>query len=180
MGRFVLDFRLGLRALIRSPGFTLVSIFTLALGIGASTSIFSVVNSVLLRQLPFPNAHELVGIWNTAPGFGFDILKQSETTYTIFQEFNDSFVDIGLVDERTLNLAGNGEPVRLGDFVTIIEELVGKAAKVKFVPAPVSEPPLTYANTEKAGRLLGYESTTSIREGLAKTWAWYQQAHDLS
>ena len=57
MGRFVLDFRLGLRALIRSPGFTLVSIFTLALGIGASTSIFSVVNSVLLRQLPFPNAH---------------------------------------------------------------------------------------------------------------------------
>ena len=74
---------------------------------------------------------------------------------------------------------GNGDPVRLGDFVGIIEELIGKAAKVTSVPAPASEPLLTYANTEKAGRLLGYESIISIREGLEKTWAWYQQAHNL-
>jgi putative ABC transport system permease protein len=113
MRNILKDIRLGFRALGRTPGFTFVSILTLALGIGASTSIFSVVNSVLLRQLPFPNAHELVGVWNTAPGFGFDILQQSETTYTIFQDFNSSFVDIGLFGDRTLNLVGDGEPVRV-------------------------------------------------------------------
>jgi len=113
MGRFVQDIRLGLRALMRSPGFTLVSILTLALGIGASTSIFSVVNSVLLRQLPYPNAHELVGIWHTAPGFGFDLLTQTETTYTVYRGFNTSFVDIGLVSDRTLNLVGGGDPIRI-------------------------------------------------------------------
>jgi len=107
------DIRLGLRALARTPGFTLVSIFTLALGIGASTSIFSVVNCVLLRQLPFPKAHELVGVWNTAPGFGFDIFEQSETTYTIYREFNDTFVEIGLFDDLTVNLIGDGDPTRI-------------------------------------------------------------------
>ncbi len=113
MERFIKDIRHGFRALIRSPGFTFVSILTLALGIGASTCIFSLVNSVLLRQLPFPNSHELVGIWLTAPGFGFDLLKQTETTYTVYREFNDSFVDIGLVNESSLNLVGGGDPVRI-------------------------------------------------------------------
>jgi putative ABC transport system permease protein len=113
MGHFIQDIRTGLRALTRSPGFTLVSILTLALGIGASTSIFSLVNGVLLRQLPFPNAHELVGIWHTAPGFGFDLLKQTETTYTAYRELNTSFVGIGLVHERNLNLVGGGDPIRI-------------------------------------------------------------------
>ena len=113
MRNILKDIQLGLRALTRTPGFTFVSVLTLALGIGASTSIFSVVNAVLLRQLPFPNAHELVGVWNTAPGFGFDILQQSETTYTIFRDFNETFMDIGLFDDRTLNLVGEGEPIRV-------------------------------------------------------------------
>lgn len=72
-----------------------------------------------------------------------------------------------------LNL-GRGEPVRLGDFVDIIEELVGKQARVKPVPAPASEPPITYASTEKIERLLNYRPTTSIRDGLRKTWEWFQ------
>src|SRR5690554_1330599 len=72
-----------------------------------------------------------------------------------------------------LNL-GRGEPVRLGDFVDIIEELVGKRARVKPVPAPASEPPITYASTEKIERLLNYRPTTSIRDGLRKTWEWFQ------
>ena len=72
-----------------------------------------------------------------------------------------------------LNL-GRGEPVRLGDFVEIIEGLVGKKANVKSVPAPSSEPPLTYACVDKARTLLGYNPHTSVEEGLAKTWAWFQ------
>ncbi|GAB4477702.1 MAG: GDP-mannose 4,6-dehydratase [Anaerolineae bacterium] len=72
---------------------------------------------------------------------------------------------------------GRGEPVRLGDFVTIIEGLVGKKARVKNVPAPASEPPHTFASIEKARRLLGYNPHVSIKEGLAHTWAWYQAAN---
>ena len=69
---------------------------------------------------------------------------------------------------------GRGQPVRLGDFVDIIQEMVGKPAIVKSVEAPPSEPAITFASIEKAHRLLGYEPPTSIREGLVATWEWYQ------
>lgn len=69
---------------------------------------------------------------------------------------------------------GRGDPVRLGDFVDVIQELVGKPARIKHAPAPASEPLITYAGIEKAQRLLGYQPHTSIREGLAHTWQWYQ------
>ncbi len=73
---------------------------------------------------------------------------------------------------------GRGEPVRLGDFVDIIQELVGKPARIKHAPAPPSEPPMTYASIEKAQRLLGYQPHTSIHEGLARTWEWYKAIDD--
>jgi UDP-glucuronate 4-epimerase len=69
---------------------------------------------------------------------------------------------------------GRGEPVHLRSFVTIIEELVGQPARLVMREAPPSEPPITYANVEKARRLFGYQPQTSIREGLAATWDWYQ------
>jgi UDP-glucuronate 4-epimerase len=68
---------------------------------------------------------------------------------------------------------GRGEPVRLGDFVDIIEDLAGKKARVKNLKAPASEPPITFANVDKAKQLLGYQPHTSIREGLKRTWEWY-------
>lgn len=70
---------------------------------------------------------------------------------------------------------GRGQPVHLGEFVSIIEELVGRPAQIISVPAPVSEPLITYADTSKAEALFDYHPQTSIREGLAHTWAWYQQ-----
>jgi UDP-glucuronate 4-epimerase len=68
---------------------------------------------------------------------------------------------------------GRGKPVRLLDFVTTIEELTGRKALIEAQPTPSSEPPITYASIEKARRMLGYQPRTSIREGLAATWAWY-------
>jgi UDP-glucuronate 4-epimerase len=69
---------------------------------------------------------------------------------------------------------GRGEPVRLSDFVDIIEGLTGKKARLKIRPAPPSEPHVTYANIDKAQRLLDYHPQTSIRQGLSRTWGWYQ------
>ncbi len=74
---------------------------------------------------------------------------------------------------EVINL-GRGEPVRLGDFVAVIEELTGRKALIEARPTPPSEPPITYASVEKARRLLGYRPHTSIREGLMRTWEWYQ------
>ena len=62
------DVRYSARTLARTPLFTTVVLVTLAIGVGANTAVFGVVNSVLLRPLPYPNASELVAIWHTAPG----------------------------------------------------------------------------------------------------------------
>jgi predicted permease len=101
------------RRLLRSPGFTAISVLTLALGIGANTAIFSVVNGVLLRPLPFSDAGELVGLWHSAPGIGIPEFEQSNTTYTMYEERNRSFVDVGLSNPFTFNLTGGGDPVRV-------------------------------------------------------------------
>jgi UDP-glucuronate 4-epimerase len=69
---------------------------------------------------------------------------------------------------------GRGEPHLLSEFVSIAEELTGKKALIKIVATPASEPPVTYASIDKARALLGYQPQTSIREGMARTWEWYQ------
>jgi UDP-glucuronate 4-epimerase len=70
---------------------------------------------------------------------------------------------------------GRGEPVHVREFVTIIEEMVGREAILETPSAPPSEPPITYADVGKARQLLGYKPRTSVREGLLKTWEWYQK-----
>lgn len=70
---------------------------------------------------------------------------------------------------------GRGEPVLMADFVTIIEELIGKKAILDCPEAPPSEPAITFANIDKARSLLGYNPQTPVAEGLARLWAWYQK-----
>lgn len=70
---------------------------------------------------------------------------------------------------------GRGEPVRMADFVTLIERLVGKAARMETPPAPASEPTTTFADISKAHDLLGYTPEVSVEEGLMRFWEWYQQ-----
>ncbi len=74
---------------------------------------------------------------------------------------------------QVINL-GHGEPVRMADFVELIEELVGKKARMTTPPAPPSEPPITYADITKARDLLDYDPTTSVADGMHRFWEWYQ------
>ncbi|MDP6978817.1 MAG: NAD-dependent epimerase/dehydratase family protein [Myxococcota bacterium] len=69
---------------------------------------------------------------------------------------------------------GRGEPVLMSDFVTTVEELVGKKAILDTPEAPASEPKITFANVDKARRLLGYDPQTRVADGLARLWAWYR------
>jgi UDP-glucuronate 4-epimerase len=74
---------------------------------------------------------------------------------------------------QVINL-GHGEPVRMVDFVKLVEEMVGKPAWMNTPPAPASEPPITYADIAKARDILDYVATTPIAEGMRQFWEWYQ------
>ena len=74
---------------------------------------------------------------------------------------------------QVINL-GRGEPVRMADFVELIEELVGQPARMTTPPAPPSEPPITYADVTKAHDLLDYNPTVSVIEGMHRFWEWYR------
>lgn len=74
---------------------------------------------------------------------------------------------------------GVGQPISLNEFIQTIETLVGKQAIRKSVPTPMSDPPITYCNNEKARQLLGFDPQTTVSDGLAKTWDWYRDAFKL-
>src|SRR5947209_380757 len=84
METFWQDIRYGARMLLKSPGVSVVATIALALGIGANTAIFSVVNAVLLRPLPFPGSERLMSLWSTSPSLG--VLRGS-TSYPDFADW---------------------------------------------------------------------------------------------
>jgi UDP-glucuronate 4-epimerase len=75
---------------------------------------------------------------------------------------------------------GYGSPISLNEFIHIYEELIGKKAIVEYAPAPASEPRITYCDNSRAVELLGFDPKVKINEGLARTWAWYQSAKQVS
>ncbi|HEX7079524.1 MAG TPA: ABC transporter permease [Gammaproteobacteria bacterium] len=107
------DLRYALRGLSRRPAFTFAALLTLALGIGATVAIFSVVYSVLIKPLPYPNAGELVRIRHSAPGINVDDLAASSTMYLTYRDENRTFADIGMWQEDSATLSGRGAPERV-------------------------------------------------------------------
>jgi predicted permease len=99
-----------LRRLGRAPLFTTITLLTLAIGVGANTVIFSVVEGVLLKPLPYPHPEQLIGVWHTAPGIGLAELNMSPSIYFIDREQNTTLQDIGVYDGDSLNVTGAGQP----------------------------------------------------------------------
>ena len=101
------------RRLLRAPLFSVVAILTLAVGIGANTAIFSVVNGVLLKPLPFYDPERLVAVWHTAPGINIPRLNQGPTNYFVYREESRTFEDFALWSGASVSITGTGEPERV-------------------------------------------------------------------
>jgi putative ABC transport system permease protein len=133
---FLQDVRYALRTLLKSPGFTLVCALTLGLGIGASTAIFSVVNGVLLRPLPYPNHERLVRIGERHPGNGCGLCGGfGNTTYANFNDLEraaSTVENVAAFREWSFNLTSGGEP----------EQVPGALVSGNFFAALGSKPAL--------------------------------------
>ena len=107
------DVKYGVRMLAKSPGFTAVAVLTLALGIGANTAIFSVVNAVLMRGMPFPEPERLVTLWQSYPQRGLNPWWLSQANFAAYRDHNRSFERLAAYSRAGVNLTGDGEPERL-------------------------------------------------------------------
>ena len=109
------DLRYAVRLLTRAPGFTAAAVVSLALGIGANTAIFSVVNALLLRPLPYRDADRLAILWNRSPGLNITQDWFSTAQYFDIKQGHHGFEDLAIAIGNTANLTGgSGEPERIG------------------------------------------------------------------
>ena len=110
MDSLIKDVRFGLRSLAKRPAFTAIAVITLALGIGANSAIFSVVNAVLLRPLPFKDPDRLMVVWERRESSGNSNLPLSGHEYAAFKERTNVFEALTIVQPNGLNLTGRGDP----------------------------------------------------------------------
>jgi predicted permease len=102
--------RHALRRLLKTPAFSFTAAITLAAAIGANALIFSVINGVLLKPLPFADPERLVGVWHVAPGIAPGPMNQAPSTYFMYREDGRVFDDIGLWDDTSVTVTGRGTP----------------------------------------------------------------------
>ena len=114
MTTILADVRYGARGMVRNPMFTLIAVLTLALGIGANAAIFSVVRSVLLRPLPFPEPERLVQVWESRVDRGWTQSSFTHANFWDVNEMNRTFSALGAITWGSINLAGRDAPERLG------------------------------------------------------------------
>src|SRR5712672_1207909 len=129
MGDFLKSLGHAVRVLRKNPGFTLSALSVLTLGIGANTAIFSVVNAVLLKPLPFPDSDSIVTVFHVPPPAAFPGLKRfsvSAANYLDWRKQNDVFESISVFDGQALRLGGGSRPQSIittisdADFFTVL------------------------------------------------------------
>ncbi len=107
------DLKHTLRRLGRTPVFTITTVVTLALGIGANTAIFSMINSMLLKPLPFPQPDRLVAVWQTAPGVNIKDLNASIADYVTYREESKTFADVAIWAGGSATVTEFADPERV-------------------------------------------------------------------
>src|SRR5271165_1743439 len=107
------DLKYALRTLLKSPGFTVVAVLTLALGIAANTAIFSAVDAVLLHPLPFPHPEQLVNVTKTMPMFELFKSNSSALDFLDYRAQNKAFSDMAAVARGRFTLTGDRQPERV-------------------------------------------------------------------
>ena len=110
------DLRYGCRTLLKNPGFAAIAVLTLALGIGANTAIFSVINAVLLRPLPYEDPERLVMVWEDASFAGFPRNTPAPANYADWKAQNTVFEDMAAIRYGDFSLTGDGEPEKVNSF----------------------------------------------------------------
>lgn len=153
---FVQDVKFGVKLLFKDKGFTLTALFTLALCIGANTSIFTVVNAVLLRPLPYPEPGRLVMIYNGYPGVGFEKASNGVPDY-LDRVKEDVFESVTLIGGSGYDLGAEGSP----------ERIVGEYVTPSYFRVLRVSPALGRAFTEQEG-VLGNEKVAILSYGLWK------------
>ena len=119
MNSIFADIRYGLRSLRKRPGSTAIALVTLALGIGVNTAIFSAVDSILLRPLPFKDPDRIVSVWEQTPSVGIQQNQAAPANFFDLRNQNQSFAALGAYGPLDINLTGAGDPERLdGQLVT--------------------------------------------------------------
>jgi len=114
MHTWLKDIRFALRSIAKNPWFALAAVLSLAIGIGANTSIFSVANSLLFRPLPYDNPDRLVILWNRSPGLGITQDWFSTAQYVDIKTSHHGFEQVAIAIGGNYNLTGQGEPERVG------------------------------------------------------------------
>jgi ABC-type antimicrobial peptide transport system permease subunit len=152
------DLKYGLRIFAKSPGFTAVAVITLALGIGASTAVFSLVNAILLKPLPYPHAERIVMPWRLAPpqlNLGYDEIPWGLPDFRRMLTDVKAFEHLGAFKSDSFILTGRGDPVKLD----------GLRASSEFFPALGVEPVLGRAFTAAEDQP-GHEHEVILSQGL--------------
>lgn len=129
------DVKYGLRIMRRSPGFTVLATLTLALGVGATTTVFSLVNGIVLQPLPFPEPDRLVRVLQSYPEKGLDTWRLSQASFALYQDHSDSFSALAAYSVTGVNLTSVEKPERLqatrvtAGFFTVlgVEPVLGRA-----------------------------------------------------
>jgi putative ABC transport system permease protein len=118
MELLIKDLRYAVRSLLKHPGFAIIAVITLALGIGANTAVFSLVNAVLLKPLPFPEPDRLVLVWEDMSSIGSpqNLSDSAPGTYADWRAQQSVFDDMALLNWRPLNLTGDGEPEKIPSY----------------------------------------------------------------
>ncbi len=123
MQSFLQQLKQVLRRLRLSPLFTTITLITLAAGIGANTLVFSVVEGVLLKPLPYPDPTRLVGVWHTAPGIQIKDLNMAPSHYFIYREQGQTFQDVAMYQGDSFSITGVNDPEQV-DGLDVTETLL--------------------------------------------------------